>query len=444
MRQLLRFLPGAGDREARPGPILPHRRRSLHRLCRLLRAMSMPRDRDDPRICGGGGRRTGWRADNAVEIQGPRLTGGAHKRSAQHMTPQTAVMDGNTAAAHIAYRVNEVCAIFPITPSSTMAELADSWASQGLKNIWGQVPVVQQMQSEGGAAGAVHGALQSGALTTTFTASQGLLLMLPNMYKIAGELTPCVFHVAARSVATQALSIFGDHSDVMSARMTGFAMLAAASVQDAHDLALVAQAATLESRVPILYFFDGFRTSHEENTTTLIPDEQIRAMIDDDLVRAHRARALSPDHPVVRGTAHNPDTFFQAREAVNPFYAKVPGIVQKAMDRLGALTGRKYHLFRYAGHPQAERDGVAIGSAVEVLEETAAWLSANAGEKVGVLQVGLYRPWDGDAFLAAMPETAKAVAVLDRTKEVGAPGEPLYVDVLSTYARGSAAGKVAT
>ncbi|HUK07239.1 MAG TPA: pyruvate:ferredoxin (flavodoxin) oxidoreductase [Stellaceae bacterium] len=360
------------------------------------------------------------------------------------MTLQTAVMDGNAAAAHIAYRVNEVCAIFPITPSSTMAELADAWAGEGIKNIWGQVPVVQQMQSEAGAAGAVHGALQSGALTTTFTASQGFLLMLPNMYKIAGELTACVFHVAARAVATQALSIFGDHSDVMSARMTGFAMLAASSVQEAHDLALVAQAATLESRVPIIFFFDGFRTSHEENTTTLIPDEQIRAMIDDDLVRAHRARALSPDHPVLRGTAHNPDTFFQAREAANPFYAKVPGIVQKVMDRLGALTDRKYQLFRYAGHPQAGRVVVAIGSAVEVLEETAAWLSANAGEKVGVLQVRLYRPWDGEAFLAAMPKSAKAVAVLDRTKEVGSPGEPLYIDVLSTYARAAAAGKLAT
>ena len=359
------------------------------------------------------------------------------------MTPQTAVMDGNTAAAHIAYRVNEVCAIYPITPSSTMAELADAWAAEGIKNIWGAVPVVQQMQAEGGAAGAVHGALQSGALTTTFTASQGFLLMLPNMYKIAGELTACVFHVAARAVATQALSIFGDHSDVMSARMTGFAMLSAGSVQEAHDLALVAQAATLEARVPIIFFFDGFRTSHEENTATLIPDEQIRAMIDDDLVRAHRARALSPEHPVLRGTAHNPDTFFQARESVNPYYAKVPGIVQKAMDRLGALTGRKYHLFRYAGHPQAERVVVAIGSAVEVLEETAAWLSANAGEKVGVLQVVLYRPWDGDAFLAAMPKSAKAVAVLDRTKEIGGPGEPLYVDVISTYACAMAAGKLA-
>src|SRR5258706_3099904 len=366
------------------------------------------------------------------------------KRSTREMQLKTAVMDGNTAAAHIAYRVNEVCAIDPIPRSSTMADLADAWAAEGIKTIWGAVPVVQEMQAEGGAAGAVHGALQSGALTTTFTASQGFLLMLPNMYKIAGELTSCVFHVAARAIATQALSIFGDHSDVMSARMTGFAMLSAASVQEAHDLALVAQAATLEARVPIIFFFDGFRTSHEENTTTLIPDEQIRAMIDDELVRAHRARALSPEKPVLRGTAHNPDTYFQARETVNPFYAKVPGIVQKAMDRLGALTGRKYQLFRYAGHPQAERVAVAIGSSVEVLDETAAWLAAKAGEKVGVLQVRLYRPWDGDAFLAAMPKSVKAVAVLDRTKEVGSQGEPLYMDVLSTYARAAAAGKVAT
>jgi len=358
------------------------------------------------------------------------------------MTAKTAVMDGNTAAAHIAYRVNEVCAIFPITPSSTMAELADAWAAEGVKNIWGGTTVVQQMQSEGGAAGALHGSLQSGALTTTFTASQGFLLMLPNMYKIAGELTSCVFHVAARSVATQALSIFGDHSDVMSARMTGFAMLAGSSVQEAHDLALVAQVATLEARVPIIFFFDGFRTSHEENKTTLIPDEQIRAMIDDNLVRAHRARALSPEHPVIRGTAHNPDTYFQARETVNPFYEKVPGIVQKAMDRLGEMTGRKYHLFRYAGHPEAERVVVAIGSAVEVLDGTASWLSANRGEKVGVLQVALYRPWDGDAFLAAMPKTVKAIAVLDRTKEAGAIGEPLYLDVLSTYAGAVSAGKI--
>src|SRR3954453_9355993 len=328
------------------------------------------------------------------------------------MSVKSVVMDGNTAAAHIAYRVNEVCAIFPITPSSTMAELADAWAAEGTKNIWGEVPVVQQMQSEAGAAGAVHGALQSGALTTTFTASQGFLLMLPNMYKIAGELTPCVFHIAARALATQALSIFGDHSDVMSARMTGFAMLAAASVQEAHDLALVAQAATLESRVPVMYFFDGFRTSHEENKISLLADEQIRAMIDDDHVRAFRARPLSPEHPVVRGTAHNPDTYFQARETVNPFYERFPGVVQKAMDRFAALTGRAHSLFRYTGDPAAERVVVAIGSACEVLDETAAYLNAR-GEKLGVLQVTLYRPCLPEAFLAALPRSVQSIAVLD-------------------------------
>ncbi|MBV8193354.1 MAG: pyruvate:ferredoxin (flavodoxin) oxidoreductase [Alphaproteobacteria bacterium] len=359
------------------------------------------------------------------------------------MTPKTVVVAGNTAAAHIAYRTDEVCAIYPIAPSCPMAELADAWAAEGIRNIWGQIPVVQQMESEAGAAGALHGSLQGGALTTTFTASQGFLLMLPNMYKIAGELNSCVFHVAARAVATNALSIFGDHSDVMSARMTGFGLLAASSVQEAHDLALVARAATLEGRIPLIFFFDGFRTSHEENTVTLIPDEQIRAMIDDELVRAHRARALSPEHPVLRGTAHNPDTYFQAREAAHPFYEKMPGIVQKAMDRLATLTSRQYRLFRYSGHPEAERVVVAIGSAIEVLDETAAWLGANAGEKVGVLQVILYRPWDGDAFLAALPKTTKAIAVLDRTKESGSPGEPLYLDVLSTFAAAFSRGRIA-
>ncbi len=357
------------------------------------------------------------------------------------MSTKSVVMDGNTAAAHIAYRVNEVCAIFPITPSSTMAELVDEWAARGIKNIWGQVPVIQQMQSEGGAAGAVHGALQSGALTTTFTASQGFLLMLPNMYKIAGELTSCVFHVAARSVATQALSIFGDHSDVMSARMVGFAMLAASSVQEAHDLALVAQAATLEARVPVMFFFDGFRTSHEENSIALIPDEQIRTAIDDELVRAHRARGLTPEHPVIRGTAHNPDTFFQARESANLYYTRVPDIVQRTMDRVAAIIGRSYRLFRYTGHPEAERVVIVIGSAFEVLDETAAWLNAH-GEKVGVLQVLLYRPWDAERFRAAIPPTVKAIAVLDRTKEPGGPGEPLYLDVLTTFAEALAARRL--
>ena len=353
-------------------------------------------------------------------------------------TVRTAIMDGNTAAAHIAYRVNEVAAIFPITPSSNMAELADAWAAEGVTNIWGNIPVVIQLQSEAGAAGTLHGSLQSGALSTTFTASQGLLLMLPNMYKIAGELTPCVMHVAARAIATQGLSIFGDHSDVMSARMTGFAMLAAASVQEAHDLALVAQAATLESRIPIMFFFDGFRTSHEENKISVIPDEQIRAMIDDELVRAFRARALSPEHPVVRGTAHNPDTFFQARETVNPFYAQFPEIVQKTMDRLAALTGRAHRLFRYTGHPSAERVGVAIGSACDVLDETAAYLNAR-GDKVGVLKVTLYRPWTPEAFLAEMPRSVRSIAVLDRTKETGG-SDPLYLDVVSTFAEAVAGG----
>ncbi len=350
-----------------------------------------------------------------------------------------ATLDGNTAVAHVAYRVNDGCAIFPITPSSTMAELADEWAAQGEKNLWGAVPFVQEMQAEGGAAGAVHGALQAGALTTTYTASQGLLLMMPNMFKIAGELTACVFHVAARAIATQALSIFGDHSDIMAVRSTGFAMLGGASVQEAHDLALVAQAATLESRVPFIHFTDGFRTSHEVNTLVMLSDEHIRAMIDDDLVRAHRQRALSPERPVTRGTAHNPDTFFQARETVNPHYLAAPGIVQRAMDRLAALTGRQYRLFRYDGHPDAERVAVAIGSAADTLRATAAHLNAQ-GERVGVLQVLLYRPWSARDFLAALPANVRRIAVLDSAKEPGAPAEPLCLDVVQTLADAVARG----
>jgi pyruvate-ferredoxin/flavodoxin oxidoreductase len=350
-----------------------------------------------------------------------------------------ATMDGNTAVAHVAYRVNEVCAIFPITPSSTMAELADEWAAAGIPNLWGEVPVVQEMQSEGGAAGAVHGALQSGALTTTFTASQGLLLMLPNMFKIAGELTPTVFHVAARSIGTQALSIFGDHSDVMAVRSAGFALLCSASVQEAHDMALVAQAATLAGRIPVLHFFDGFRTSHEVNTLDLLDDGQIRALIDDDLVRAHRARALDPEHPVVRGTAQNPDTFFQARETVNPFYFAMPGHVQAAMDRVAELTGRRYRLFAYDGPADADRVIVLMGSGTETARATAAALCAG-GARVGVLQVLLYRPFAAEAFLAALPPTVRAIAVLERTKEPGATGEPLYQDVVSALAEAVATG----
>jgi pyruvate-ferredoxin/flavodoxin oxidoreductase len=353
---------------------------------------------------------------------------------------ETDTIDGNTAVAHVAYRVNEVCAIYPITPSSTMAELADEWTVQGLTNIWGNVPVVQEMQSEGGAAGAVHGALQSGALTTTFTASQGLMLMLPNMFKIAGELTSTVFHVAARAVATQALSIFGDHSDVMATRTTGFALLSSASVQEAHDAALIAQAATLESRVPFLHFFDGFRTSHEVNKITMLSDAQIRAMIRDDLVRAHRGRALTPESPVVRGTAHNPDTFFQARETANPYYARVAAIVQDTMERFAALTGRAYKLFEYDGAPDADRVIVVMGSGAETVRETAAFLR-KTGEKVGVLQVRLYRPFSAEHFLAALPDSCRSVAVIEQTKEPGAPGEPLYIDVVTTLAQAIAAGK---
>jgi len=359
------------------------------------------------------------------------------------MKAQTTTMDGNTAVAHVAYRVNEVCGIFPITPSSTMAELADEWAARGLANIWGNIPVVQEMQSEGGAAGAVHGALQAGALTTTFTASQGLLLMIPNMFKIAGELTATVFHVAARAIATQALSIFGDHSDVMAVRSTGFAMLSSGSVQEAHDSALIAQAATLESRVPFVHFFDGFRTSHELNTLTLLNDADLRALIDDELVRAHRARALNPEHPFIRGTAQNPDTFFQARETVNPFYARVPGIVQAAMDALAKRTGRQYRLFDYEGPDDAERVVILMGSGAETARGTAEALR-QAGEKVGVLQVRLFRPFSAAHLLAALPQTCRAIAVIEQTKEPGASGEPLYLDVIEALAQAVARGRLAT
>jgi pyruvate-ferredoxin/flavodoxin oxidoreductase len=352
-------------------------------------------------------------------------------------------MDGNTAVAHVAYRLNEVCAIYPITPSSTMAELADEWASEGRLNIWGSVPVVQEMQAEGGAAGAVHGALQSGAMTTTFTSSQGLLLMLPNMMKIAGELTSTVFHVVSRSLATSALSIFGDHSDVMAVRTTGFALISSANHQEAHDTALIAEAATLESRVPFVHFFDGFRTSHEVNTLELLADDVLRRMIPMDLVRAHRARGLNPEHAFIRGTAQNPDTFFQAREAVSPYYAKTPAIVEAAMQRFGAITGRDYRLFEYVGAPDAERVLILMGSGAETARETVKIL-ADRGEKVGVVQVRLFRPFSGDHLLAAIPATATAVAVLEQTKEAGASGEPLYLDVMATLAQGFADGRRAT
>ena len=336
-------------------------------------------------------------------------------------------MDGNEAVGHVAYRTNEVIAIYPITPSSPMGEWADEWAAHGIPNIWGTVPSVVEMQSEGGAAGAVHGALQTGSLTTTFTASQGLLLMIPNMYKIAGELTPAVFHIAARSLAAQGLSIFGDHADVMAARQTGWAMLASNSVQEAMDFALIAQAATLEARVPYLHFFDGFRTSHEVSKIEVLTDDDMRAMTDDTLVLAHRARGLTPDRPVLRGTAQNPDVYFQARETVNPFYAVCPDITQKVMDKFAKLVGRAYHLFDYYGAPNAERVIVLMGSGCEAVEETVDSLTKR-GEKVGVLKVRLYRPFDVARFVAALPTSVKSIAVLDRTKEPGSTGEPLYLD----------------
>jgi pyruvate-ferredoxin/flavodoxin oxidoreductase len=344
-------------------------------------------------------------------------------------------LDGNEAVAYVAYRTNEVIAIYPITPSSNMGEWADQWMSEEKTNIWGSIPSVVEMQSEGGAAGAIHGALQTGALATTFTASQGLLLMIPNMYKIAGELTPTVFHIAARSLAAQALSIFGDHSDVMSTRATGYALLSSGSVQEAHDFALIAQSATLESRVPFLHFFDGFRTSHEVQKIAIIPDDVMRQMINMDRVREHRARALSPDHPVLRGTAQNPDVYFQARETVNPFYAACPAKVQEAMDKFAALTGRQYGLFEYVGAPDAERVVVLMGSAVETAHETVEYLTAR-GEKVGVMKVRLYRPFDTAKFMSLLPPTTRSLAVLDRTKEPGANGEPLLLDVIHALHEG--------
>jgi pyruvate-ferredoxin/flavodoxin oxidoreductase len=336
--------------------------------------------------------------------------------------------DGNSAVAHVAHATNEVIAIYPITPSSNMGEIADQKSAKGEKNIWGSVPLVVELQSEGGAAGAVHGALSAGSLATTFTASQGLLLMIPNMYKIAGELTPTVFHVAARSISCQALCIFGDHSDVMATRQTGWALIASSTVQEAMDFALISQAATLESRIPFLHFFDGFRTSHEIQKIEELTFDDMRAMIDDNLVNAHRARALSPDHPTLKGTSQNPDVYFQGRETVNKFYPPCSTITQKAMDKFAKLTGRQYHLFDYLGAPDAEKVIIVMGSGTEVVHEIVDYL-VKKGEKVGVLKVRLYRPFDIKAFVGALPKTVKSIAVLDRTKEPGSLGEPLYEDV---------------
>ncbi|HRL11827.1 MAG TPA: pyruvate:ferredoxin (flavodoxin) oxidoreductase [Aggregatilineales bacterium] len=342
----------------------------------------------------------------------------------------TTMIEGNEAVAHVAYNVSEVIAIYPITPSSAMGEYSDAWSASNKVNIWGTVPSVIEMQSEGGAAGAVHGSLQTGSLTTTFTASQGLLLMIPNMYKIAGELTPFVMHVAARSIAAQGLSIFGDHSDVMAVRATGFSLLASNSVQEAHDLALIAHAATLKTRVPMLHFFDGFRTSHEINQIELATQEQIAQMIDEDLVFEFRNRALSPDRPVLRGTAQNPDVYFQARETVNPFYLAAPEIIQATMDKFAGIFGRQYKLYEYYGSPDAERVIVMMGSGAEAAHETVDYLMAR-GEKVGVLKVRMYRPFSTELFARALPASVKKIAVLDRNKEPGAGGEPLYLDVVN-------------
>ncbi len=345
-------------------------------------------------------------------------------------TAEFETIDANEAAARVAYALSEVVALYPITPATPMGEWSDTWATAGKKNLWGTVPQVVEMQSESGAAGAVHGALQTGSLATTFTASQGLLLMLPNMFKIAGELTPAVFHIAARSLAAQGLSIFGDHSDVMAARMTGWAMLCSMNPQEAQDFALIAHAATLEARLPFLHFFDGFRTSHEIGKIEILPGEVMRAMISEERIREHRERALSPEHPVIRGTAQNPDVYFQARETVNRFYDACPGIVQRAMDQFASLAGRTYRVFDYCGAPDADRVIVIMGSAGETASETANWLNAR-GAKTGVLQVRLYRPFDQERFAAALPGSVKSIAVLDRTKEPGAGGEPLYLDVVN-------------
>lgn len=355
------------------------------------------------------------------------------------MPRKIVTIDGNEAAAYIAYKTNEVAAIYPITPSSTMGELADAWYAAGERNLWGTVPTVIEMQSEGGAAGAVHGALQTGSLTTTFTASQGLLLMIPNMYKIAGELTSTVFHIAARSLAAQGLSIFGDHSDVMATRGTGWGMLFANSSQECMDLALIAQASSLEARVPFMHIFDGFRTSHEISKIEQLGDEDIRAMIDDRWVHGHRQRALTPDAPVMRGTAQNPDVYFQGRESANPYYLRAPEIVQQVMNKFAALVGRQYRLFDYVGAPDAERVIVLMGSGAEAAQETVEWLLAQ-GEKVGILKVRLFRPFSIRHFVEALPATVQRIAALDRTKEPGSAGEPLYVDVVTAVAEGLADG----
>ena len=348
-------------------------------------------------------------------------------------------LDGNEAAAYVAYRLNEVMAIYPITPSSPIAEWCDQWASEGKRNLWDTIPSIVEMQSEGGAVGAVHGALQTGTLSTTFTASQGLLLMIPNMFKIAGELLPTVFHVTARTVAAHALSIFGDHSDVMACRTTGWSMLAAASVQETMDMALISQAASLRSRIPFIHFFDGFRTSHEVCKIEVLSKADMAALIDDNLIAEHRSRAMTPDSPVLRGTAQNPDAFFQARETCNPFYAKCADITQQVMDEFTKQVGREYHLFDYVGAKDADNVVVLMGSGCEAAHEAVDYL-VSKGSKIGILKVRLYRPFDGKRFMEALPASLKTLTVLDRTKEPGAAGEPLYQDIVTSLVEGLSMG----
>ncbi|MDR0671774.1 MAG: pyruvate:ferredoxin (flavodoxin) oxidoreductase, partial [Oscillospiraceae bacterium] len=355
------------------------------------------------------------------------------------MARKKKTMDGNTAAAHVAYAFTDVAGIYPITPSSVMAELADKWAASGQKNVFGQTVRVAEMQSEAGAAGTVHGSLAAGALTTTFTASQGLLLMIPNMYKIAGELLPGIIHCSARALASHALSIFGDHSDVMACRQTGFAMLAATNPQEVMDLGAVAHLSAIKGRVPFLHFFDGFRTSHEMQKIEVWDYNTLDQMLDHAAVDAFHARALNPDHPVLRGTAQNPDIFFQAREACNTYYNALPAVVEAYMGAVNAETGADYKLFNYYGAPDADRVIVAMGSVCDTVEETIDFLAAR-GEKVGLVKVRLYRPWVSEKFLGVLPETVKSVAVLDRTKEPGALGEPLYLDVVTTLSASDRAG----
>ncbi|MDO9265084.1 MAG: pyruvate:ferredoxin (flavodoxin) oxidoreductase, partial [Desulfosalsimonadaceae bacterium] len=348
------------------------------------------------------------------------------------MAKQMKTIDGNTAAVHVAYALSDVAAIYPITPSTSMGETADEWAAKGLKNIFGQTLVVKEMQSEAGAAGAVHGSLVTGSLTTTFTASQGLLLMIPNMYKISGELLPCVFHVSARALAAHALSIFGDHSDVMGVRQTGFAMLASGSVQEIMDLALVAHMSAIEGSLPFLHFFDGFRTSSEIQKIEVIDYEDINRLVNHEAIRDFRSRAMNPEHPHIRGTAQNPDIYFQGREAANPFYKQIPTIVEESMAKVGALTGRQYKLFDYIGHPEADRIIISMGSSTETIEETINALNAQ-GQKLGLVKVRLYRPFSVEHFLSVIPTSAEHITVLDRTKEPGAIGDPLYMDVVAAF-----------